>query len=110
MKDKKKELSGTKATFGGFEVEVDDKLNICIAHENGWMVRYPAHTPAWSVISSWLLEWSDEESREAFRMFISSIVYVTSMRLHDIDSQYLEGFIKLHGDLNNRIFEANKEG
>lgn len=102
-------IKGLEVSFGDFNAKVCDSLDIEVSNGSGWMMRYPAHVPAWYVLIEWMTTWNDEASRLGMKIFISDVVFFNSMRLHEFDTEFLEDYLNAHNALSARVKSRTKD-
>jgi len=94
--------------FGAFAARFDDELNIIVESSSGWMVKYPFGNETWAILSNWLDRW-DEAAQKSVERFVKVVVFPSSVRLSDIDGEYLEDILMAHSNLNDRNLESGKQ-
>ena len=102
-------IKGLEVSFGDFKARVCDSLDVEVSSDKGWMMRYPAHVPAWYVLIEWMTTWNDADSRLGMQIFIRDVVFFNSMRLHEIDTAFLEDYLAAHNALSERVGAKGKE-
>lgn len=106
MEDKLKEIVGKKVQTGNFIAEVKDDYSVEIRDVSGsFKLVYGKATYAWSAIIYLI-----SEDEAALENLIKIIIYPTVMRIHEVDSEFLEDILKMHNNLNERLIaEREKE-
>lgn len=98
---------GLKREMGPFSALVNENMSITVSVDSGWSITYPAYCETWAFIMMWLEEWSDE-NKNAMENFIKGVVFPCSMRISDVDAQYVESILDAHDKLTKRVLEAKK--
>lgn len=88
-----------------FSIQFDSNLNIVIDSVSGWSMTYPMGTEVWALLANWIEVW-DESSKMTVENFIKVIVFPTSVRLSDIDLEYIADIIAAHEKLTDRNLKA----
>lgn len=101
-------VKGLKREFGDFVAEFTEDGDIVIGNIGGWQVVYPVLTASWIPLSAWLTKWDEESAKTVFN-FINGVVYPTSVRLANIDGQYVEDIYNAHLALNERVKTKDAE-
>lgn len=101
-------LVGVKRVFGNFSANITEEGEVEVSSVNGWKICYPAFTETWAVLANWIDKW-DDTSKESFENFIKVIVFPTSMRLIDMDEDYIKDIVTAHINLTDRIIEKDGE-
>lgn len=109
IRQEARSFEGLKISFGGFEAEVMDDLSLKISTSTGWALTYPLMSESWGIMTYWMNNWDEEECRNCMENFVKMIVYPISLRLSDIDVEYLQGLMEVQKDLNDRIAARQEE-
>lgn len=92
---------GITREFGSFKAAVNDDLSIVIVSASGWAVVYPSMSETWAILLDWLKEWTEEYARN-MEIFVKILAFPTSVRISDIDEQYIEDIVRAHDSLTDR--------
>lgn len=103
-------MKGKRREFGQFYIAMNDDLSIEIGNVNGWKIVYDAMTETWVVLSAWLYEWdSNPKAKESVDGFVKAVIFPTSVRLSDIDKQYVDDIVSAHFSLAERNAKKEKK-
>lgn len=97
-------LVDTKREFGSFSLEFTGTLDVKITAISGWSVTYPYGNETWVILANWADRW-DDESIKSIENFIKVLVYPTSVRLLDVDEEYLNDILRAHINLTSRTIK-----
>lgn len=96
-----KTVMGIVRKFGPFTLSIEDDLTLSIVSDTGWAIVIPRMTDIWSILIDWARIW-DEDSQRNVEVYVKLLAYPTSMRLPDIDEEYVNDIIRAHESLTER--------
>lgn len=91
--------------FGSFTAVISDEYHVVVSADYGWSITYPKGSDSWMILSRWIIE-GEEESISSF---IKLIVFPTSIRLADIDEEYMNTIVMAHKEQSDRSAKLRAE-
>lgn len=107
LKEMFEKNKGLKREMGPFSALVNENMSLTVSADSGWSITYPAYSESWAILMSLIDTWGENEVNTVENL-IKGIVFPCSMRISDIDPEYVEDIINAHDKLTKRVLEAKK--